>query len=431
VERPGRRLPGRRPEPWSLLVNLIATVVWLANVGGSEAQTLSPTLSGSVEYETFGYPDSAAQSPRWENFFTFLARGKGRFAPALTYEFEGRAVADDVGFTAGAYSLRNAGTERPYLSLVTATVTYRPHPDLRISIGKQIVNWSIFDGLQPANLIIPRDESDIFRPVNLGVPGVAVHYESGGAYADLMVVPMAFNPSRLPQGRWSIIPGIVEQRQDLPPVRFNETQAGARLGAHLGMLDASIVGYVGRDTSAIFVPNLIFVGGEEIFKLQIIDRYPHMRAGGVTAAYSAIEGLLLRVESVYYNSQDRDRDDFVHTAAGIEYAIENWRLVLNYMREDLTFSAPEEVTDKGERQFFQSFIFGELRYDPGGRLRAKARAGYDLSKQFVLAEPEVSYRVWRDLRVALFSDLIGAGRFSYFDRIRHEDRLGTRLEYHF
>jgi hypothetical protein len=406
-----------------------------------------PVLNGNVQYETFGYPDARAAAPRWENFFAATLRGSGQFSSTLTWQFEGRAVADDVGFTAGAYSLRNESRSRPYLSLITGVLDYRPSPDLRISVGKQIVNWSIFDEIQPANLMTPRDESDVFRRVELGVPGVSVHY-GGATFAELVVVPLAFTPSRLPQGRWTIGTSIARElgasfveRHDVPPVRFNETQAGARVGTHWGPLEASVVGYVGRDTAAIFVPGEIIierVNGRLKFTPQIIDRSPRMRAGGVTASYPFAEQWMLRIESVYYNSPERDRDDFLHSVAGIEYALDDLRFVVSYLHDDQTVNAAEDVTNKGERRFFQSFMFGEVRYDPGGRIRGQFRAGYDATGEFLLVQPEVSYRLWRTLRVALLGEIIHANRsayehnkVSYFNAIRHEDRLGTRIEYDF
>ena len=415
----------------------------LLGLATGRARAAAPALNGSVQYETFGYPDPDTQGSRWENFFTATLRGRGEISPTLTWQMEGSAVADDAHFTAGAYSLRNASRQRPYLSLITGVLDYRPSPDLRLSVGKQIVNWSIFDELQPANLMTPRDESDVFRRVELGIPSLSVHYGSGAAFAELVVVPLAFNPSRLPQGRWNIIRGDdVVERQDLPPVRLNETQAGARIGAHVGPLEASLVGYVGRDTEAVFAAGqLIFIGlvhGVPKFKAQAIDQYPHVRAGGVTASYPVGDRILLRTEAVYYNSPDRNRDDFLHTVGGVEYALDDWRIVVNYLRDDQTIAAPMLVISKGERRFFQSFVFGEVRYDAGGRLRGRLRGGYDATGEFLLVEPEVSFRLWRALWVALLGEVIDASRssyehnkVSYFDVISHEDRLGTRIEYAF
>ncbi|HUI24785.1 MAG TPA: hypothetical protein VL403_01775, partial [Candidatus Kryptonia bacterium] len=309
--------------------------------------------------------------------------------------------------------------------------------------GSQIVSWSIFDELQPANLMNPRDESDVFRRIDQGIPSIAVHYESGRTFAELVVVPLAFTPSRLPQGRWNIIRNEnVIRPQDLPPVRFDETQAGARVGAHLGRLEATVVGYVGRDTEAVFVPGpLVLVGfknGRPQFKAQIIDRYPQLRAGGVTASYPFGDRVIVRVESVYYNSPERVRDDFLHSVGGVEYALDDWRVVVSYLRDDQTIAAPEEVTNKGERRFFQSFIFGEIRYDAGGRWRGRVRGGYDATGDFSLLQSELSYRVWRTLWVSLLGEQVDAGKhsyennkISYFDTISHEDRLGTRFEYDF
>jgi hypothetical protein len=414
-----------------VLVKLVVLLAAAQLGGRHRAHAAQPVLNGQVQYETFGYPDPDAQSPRWENFFAAVVRGRGGAGPTLTYQFEGRAVADDVGFTAGAYSLRNATRRRPYLSLISAVLDYRPLAGLSVSVGKQIVDWSGIDEIQPANLMTPRDESDIFRRVKLGIPAVSARYDVGRMFAELAVVPLAFTPSRLPQGRWNIIGGGVEELQDLPPVRLNETQAGARAGVRLGALEASLIGYVGRDTCAIFVPNLVYVGGDQIFKLQIIDHYPHMRAGGVTGSYAVGERTLLRLESVYFNSPDRDREDFLQTVGGAEVDLDDWRLVFNYLHYDMTVPAPQEVTDKGERSFFHSFLFGELRYDAGGKLLGRLRGGYDVTEDFLLLQPEVSYGLWGGLRVALVGDVIDAHRRSYFDSIRHEDRLGTRLEYHY
>jgi hypothetical protein len=424
----------------------VATV--LATLLGQPALAAPPVLNGSVQYETFAYPDADARSPRWENFFAATLRSHGEFNSALTWQFEGRAVADDVDFTAGAYSLRNATRRRPYLSLISGLLDYRPLPELRVSVGKQVVNWSGFDEIQPANLMTVRDESDVFRRVELGVPSVSVHYGSGSTFAELVVVPLAFTPSRLPQGRWNIATTIANQlggsfveRQELPVVRFDETQAGARVGTHWGRLEASVLGYVGRDTAAVFVPGPLIVtvvNGRLKFTPQIIDEFPRLRAGGITASYPLGDRALLRVESVYYNSPDRNRDDFLHSVAGIEYDLDDWRIVASYFRDDQTLDAPEAVTNKGERRFFQSFIFGEVRYDAGRRLRAHLRGGYDATGEFLIVQPEVSYQLWRTLWVALFGEDIQASRSSYthnktsyFDVIRHEDRLGTRIEYDF
>ncbi|MDD1762975.1 MAG: hypothetical protein LUQ59_12160, partial [Methanothrix sp.] len=212
---------------------------------------------------------------------------------------------------------------------------------------------------------------------------------------------------------------------------------GARVGARLGQLEASVFGYVGRDTAAVFISNLILVNFPQ-FNLQIVDRYPRINAGGVTASYPLGERVLLRLESVYFNSPERVHDDFLQIAGGMEYALDDWRLVISYLRDDTVIRAPDDVTNRGERRFFQSFVFGELRYDAGGRLQGRVRGGYDATGEFWLLQPEISYRLWRGLRVALLGDVIDSNRVayednfsSYFDSVRHEDRLGTRLEYHF
>ena len=78
-------------------------VAFVAVLGADAAAVALPTVNGTVQYETFGYPDPDRHGPNWENFFAATVRSHGEITPTLTWEFEGRAVADDVNFTAGGY----------------------------------------------------------------------------------------------------------------------------------------------------------------------------------------------------------------------------------------------------------------------------------------------------------------------------------------
>jgi hypothetical protein len=245
---------------------------------------------------------------------------------------------------------------------------------------------------------------------------------------------MAFQLSLMPQGRWNIIPTErenVSRDIDVPPVQFKETQAGLRIGTQFDDLDVSLFAYVGRDAMPGFVPELIFVGGEQRFQLVITDTYPRIRSGGFNASYPLGDALLLRTEVVYFSSPDEERDDFLHSVIGAEYSLADWRFVLNYFRDDVVTRADVEVTDKGERRFFQSFLFGEVRYDAGGRLSLLLRGGIDFSEEFLVIEPEIDYRVWRDLHIAITANIVDGSGDNYFERIQSEDRIGTRLRYYF
>jgi hypothetical protein len=410
----------------------VIALFFVAVSAGTVGALPSIVLNGQGQYETFGYPDSGTRGQRWENFFEGQLRTNGQLSPTVTFQAEGRVVADDAGYTAGAYSLRNDTVSRPYLSLITAVIDYRPLPALRVSAGKQIVNWDIFDGLQPANLLSTVDQSDPFRAVTQGVDGLSIHYQPGAVYLDFTVVPLAFALSRSPQGRWMITPATTPLLLDLPAVRLDETQGGLRLGGRWGDLEASMFGYIGRDYLPLFVPQLVYLGFGN-FRLDFHSRYPNLRAGGTNASYPLGERLLLRTEVVFLGSPDQNRDNFFDSLVGGEYTLEDWRFVLGYFRQDLTArAAPGQVTSQGQRAFFQSFISGEVRYEAGGRWRGQVRGGYDLRDEFALVEPEVSYLVWQPLRVAVTGNYIGAQqKDTYFYKIRNEDRVGLRLQYQF
>lgn len=410
---------------------LVAAQLALLLPTPAESRLSLPEIHGHLRYEGFGYPDPDHVDQSWEDFFELVTRGRGTLAAPLTYSFETLLVADDVGFTAGGFSLRNEEQRRPYFSLVSAALVYRALPGLRLSAGKKMLKWSIMDGIQPANLMVPSDQSDIFRRVDQGLYSLTVRGQHNSSYVELAVVPFLFTPVRLPQGRWNIITGDVEQRQDLPSVTFDETQAGLRLGSQIGDLEFTLFGYVGRDWAAVFLPNLIFVGGEDPLQLEIISRYPRLRSGGLNASHSLGESALVRVETVYFSSPDNYRENFFLTAFGAEYLWGDWLITGSYTRFDRTAQASEEVTDKGERGFFRSFLAGDVSYDRGGRWKGQASVGYDTTGEFLLVQAEVSASVWRDLRAAINGQLIDAWGEGYFDRIRHEDRLGLQLTYYY
>ncbi len=81
---------------------LAAEFVLFALLSVHAAVAAPPTLNGAVQYETFGYTDPDTLGSRWENFFAATLRGHGQLSSTLTWDFEGRAVADDANFTAGA-----------------------------------------------------------------------------------------------------------------------------------------------------------------------------------------------------------------------------------------------------------------------------------------------------------------------------------------
>ncbi len=188
----------------SLLAALPASAaMFLCSAGAA----MTDSIHGLMSYETFGYPDSATQGPRWESFLELVVHSDGHLARPLAYQFDARAVSDDADFTAGGYSVRNAERRRAYLSLINGFLDYRATDQLRLRLGMQgaqVAGWSLIDESKPANLMTPRDASDPFRRVDQGVPAISGRYERGNAYLDLFVVPVMFTPGRLPPARHAL-----------------------------------------------------------------------------------------------------------------------------------------------------------------------------------------------------------------------------------
>lgn len=412
------------------LASSVAAAVAIAGLA-TDACAIEGDYRAEMSFEELAYVDDEHSKDGFETLFEANLIGSRYFGERLSARGEVAVVADDSGYTDDAWSFRNAQRGRSAFSLVEAVVDYRPYEGLRLSAGKQLVQWSGIDSLQPTDLMRSRDESDVFRQRDLGLYALATHYEVESVYMDLVVVPMAFPLSILPQGRWDIIDdegGKVVREIDVPPVRFEETQVGMRLGWFGAGLDAALVGYIGRDSMPAFVPTIEFVGGVDRFQVTVTDKYPVLRSGGLVASYALMDAILLRYEGLYLASPEVYRDNFVHNIVGAELTRGDWRLVLNYMRDDTTSEAREETTDDGERRFFQSFVFGEVRYDGFSRVKVRLRGGYDIEERFLLLQPEITTRIRDAVQFVVAADIVDGREFGYFERIRHEDRVGIRLE---
>ncbi len=387
----------------------------------------SVAVDGSLLYRFYAYPDDNRRRSTVENFVDGDLRLRGELSPSLGYRVELHTSIDDAGFTTGVVDPRTEERRRPYFDFPEAVVDWTPRPEFRLSIGRQFVNWSGIDEIQPANLMTPLDESELFGRAPLGAYAVTTHLNLSKASVDLAVVPAMFQLTRLPQGRWRFEPDVVRQRIDKPPVEIDETQVGARIGTRLDTLEVALVGYYGRDMFPLFTLEL----EPAQIHATAVAHFPRTGAGGLTASWSIGESWLLRSEVVYYASSDSRRDEFFqYVPLGAEFTRGNWRVILNYLRVDRTKQGHDAVS-QGEREFYPSFLFGEVSWDAGDRLRARLRGGYDFDKEFGLIQPEISYRVWRGLRVGLAAAVILADSTNsgYFDLIRHEDRLGVTLQY--
>jgi len=400
-----------------------ASVVAPWACGRSQAATV--TVDSSLLYRFYGYPDGNSRRGSTENFLYGNLRARGQLGQTAGYRIELDAYVDDAGFTAGVVDPLTEERRRPYLDVPEAVLDWTPSERARISIGRQFVNWSGIDEIQPANLMTPLDESDLFERTQLGAYAVTGHFETQAAAIDLAIVPAVFQLTRLPQGRWRFAPDGVGQRTGRAGAGIEETQVGARIGRHFGDLELAVVGYIGRDMFPLFT--LDSSGPAPV----AVAHNPRTRAAGITASWAVGESWMLRSEIVYYGSPDSRRDDFFqYVPLGVEYTRGNWRGVLNYLRVDRTDTGVGAVS-QGEREFYPSFLFGEGHWDAGGDLRVRLRCGYDFDKHFAVVEPQVSYRVWRDLRFGIVAAVIFAdgAQSGYFDQIRHEDRIGLTLQY--
>ena len=109
-------------------------------------------------------------------------------------------------------------------------------------LGRQRFDWAVLDTTSPADLINPRDWSDLSRPRKLTRPALSLRHD-GASSLELVLAPPA-EAARLPQGVWaSPLPEGVRLAAGERSTRWS---AALRWSAREGAQEFSLLGYHGE-----------------------------------------------------------------------------------------------------------------------------------------------------------------------------------------
>lgn len=235
--------------------------------------------------------------------------------PVAAAELELRATGEvgaglfpDASFTAALLGGYDAATGAATLQLDAAHATlYLENLDL--TVGKQRVTWGSTDGVNPVDVLNPRDLG--FPPENrkIAVPMLhARYYAKSDLRLEAALVPV-FTPSTQPGAAWRpqlsppLPPGasIVQQlppQEQRPAAELGNLQFGVRATALLGAFDVSATYFHGFKTEPTATARLEPTGVPGQFRLQPLLDYDRIDLLGLD--FSGMVGdFVLRGEAAY------------------------------------------------------------------------------------------------------------------------------------
>lgn len=270
----------------------------------------------------------------------------------------------DAAYSASLLAEYDAASGQATFQLDEASATvYLGNYEL--SAGKQRRFWGSTDGINPVDILNPRDMT--FPPENEKLAVPMVH---AGVYADdvrleVAVVPL-FTASRLPGEQWRtsaapVLPpgvqlvGVLPPQVHAPAAEIGNVQFGVRGTLQLDSFDVSGTYFRGFRHQPTHSARLEPAGAPGQFRLQPVLNYDRIHLLGVD--FSGVVGdVVLRGEAAYQISDDHD---------GTDPAVGNHSLQAVFGGEYLIPSGPRVV------------LQGVLDYvaaDPGGEAETKIKA---------------------------------------------------------
>ena len=326
---------------------------------------------------------AAAQGPqlsgRTEAVFGVAVDGS---LPVASAELElrldgevGSGFFPDAAYAASVRAGHDAATGATWLELDEAHATLFL-TDVDITVGKQRRSWGSTDGVNPVDVLNPRDLT--FPPGNekIAVPMLYGAVHAGDARVQLAVVP-TFTASRLPGEAWRAplapalppgvtLVGVLPPEVHEPAADIGNVQFGARATLAAGAFDVSATYFNGYRTEPTASAKLLPAGAPGQFRLQPVLDYDRMQLLGLDFS-GAIGPVVVRGEAAYEFTSDPEGTDpevgnhSLQAVLGGEYAIPSGpRVVLQGIFD---YTAP----DAGEDPDLAFKVMTVMTYQAGAR----------------------------------------------------------------
>lgn len=310
----------------------------------------------------------------------------------------------------------------PAFSLQRAYIGFS-HNAWLVRVGKQAFDWSQTDTISPADLVSPRDWSDITRVRKLAAPAVSVRY--GGATSLEAVWLPRQQPSYPPEGDWLPLPAGVSMAKPQPG---QKQQFALRAAGNWRRTDWSAVLYRGHSVA----PALELAPGPTLQPV-----YRPLRAAAITAAREVADGQIARLEIARYHQPD---GTFVQYVASLDKEVGDW---LSDGDTLYVIAQYADGTDRGRavdglgwpdfRRVLERSVMVKASYDPRSDQRTllEFTAVWNVKDQGRYAKLAYQRRLGEALTLSVAGEVIDGPPASFWGRYQANDRATLELSWRY
>lgn len=310
----------------------------------------------------------------------------------------------------------------PVISLQRAYLGFA-HDEWLVRVGKQVFDWSQTDTISPADLVSPRDWSDITRVRKLAAPAVSVRY-GGETSLEAVWLPRQ-EPSYLPEGDWLPLPSGVSMA---PPRRSQQQQYALRAAGNWRRTDWSAVLYRGHSIA----PALELAPGPSLQPI-----YRPLRAAAITAAREVADGQIARLEIARYRQPD---GSFVQYVASLDKEVGDWLsdgdtlyVIAQYAGGTRRAGAVDGLGWPDFRRVLERSVMVKASYDPRSDQRSllEFTAVWNVEDHGRYAKLAWQRRLADALTIGLAGEVIDGRPGSFWGRYRANDRAMLELSWRY
>ncbi len=272
-----------------IIISLLLSFTLLASEGLTfEFEEDHWDFSGELQSTVFVAPEARDEFSHEGHFrptINFSTKG-------IVFSLKGEAVAKESAD--GAIDRLSEEEKRWLFNAKEASVSFSDGP-VTLSVGKQVLDWSVTDTVSPSDLLSP---FDLERPIDrerIGIFSVILKVGDEEKFSELVFVPKV-TPSRLPQGNWNLFPeDVLVAKQEVdsqPQIAFR--------GKYLWQdFDLGVIYYHG----IAFSPNAR--GEKTLTGFVLVPFYDQLDAGVVSVSKELL-GFIVRAEVGYFDHETGD-----------------------------------------------------------------------------------------------------------------------------
>lgn len=315
-----------------------------------------------------GLPPLAAQAIEQHGEVTLWQAAKPGMAPEVRWSHEASGAAGDMAWKVEPELLLrddqdgpawwNNGRRAPVASVRRAYVGLHG-ADWQFRLGKQVFDWSQTDTISPADVLNPRDWSDITRVRKLAVPAASLRY-GGQSSVEAVWMPQQ-QVSYLPSATW-----LPASAGGLPaPQASDGSQFGLRVTGNWLQTDWSAVLYRGHSTA----PSLAVEAGPTLRPY-----FQPLRAAALTLVRQAGASQVARLEVARYQQANRN---FIQYVASIDQETGDWLragdtlyVIMQYAGSTQRAQAIDQLGWPDFRRVLEQSVMFKASYDADSNQRS-------------------------------------------------------------